>query len=501
MPEAEATNTEAKKKISKSQYTRGLQCLKSLWLYNYRRDLADEITPSKQAIFDQGHEVGALARRYFPGGVLLDEDREHTEQALARTTELIKEGVKTLYEAAFFAEGVLVRCDIVRKVGGAWHLIEVKSSTQLKEQHLPDIAIQKYIMEAAGYKVAKSFLMVINTDFVKHGPIDPREFFTLLEVTQELAEAEAEVPANLEAFFKTLSDPAREPAIKFGCHCSSPYECDFSGYCWKDVPDYSVFNLPHLKPEAKEALRDKGILDITRLPGDIRLSSAAADIVRVASTGKPIIDKKAVKAFLDGLKYPLYHLDFETINPGIPLFDGYRPYQQVTFQASLHIERKPGAVPEHYEYLAEPGTDPRRPMIDFLLDHIGAEGTPLAYNKSFETGRIREMAAFSPEHARKLEALADRFVDLMSPFRSRHVFLPAFQGSYSMKAVLPALVPDMTYAGMAVANGDDAQTAYKALLSGKLPPAEAAQLKKDLLCYCGQDTLAMVKVLDRLKVV
>ncbi|KAF0155691.1 MAG: hypothetical protein FD189_1284, partial [Elusimicrobia bacterium] len=227
------------------------------------------------------------------------------------------------------------------------------------------------------------------------------------------------------------------------------------------VPDYSVFNLPYLKPEAKEALRDKGILDITRLPRDIRLSSAAADIVRVASTGKPIIDKKAVKAFLDDLKYPLYHLDFETINPGIPLFDGYRPYQQVTFQASLHIERKPGAVPEHYEYLAEPGTDPRRPMIDFLLKHIGAEGTPLAYNKSFETGRIRELAAFSPEHARKLEALADRFVDLMSPFRSRHVFLPAFQGSYSMKAVLPALVPDMTYAGMAVANGDDAQNSRK----------------------------------------
>jgi CRISPR/Cas system-associated exonuclease Cas4 (RecB family) len=489
-----------KKNISKSQYTRGLQCLKSLWLYNYRRDLIDEITPSKQAIFDQGHEVGDLARRYFPGGVLLDEDRDHIAESITRTARLIKEGAKVLYEATFEAEGVLVRCDIIRKVGSAWHLIEVKSSTQLKEQHLPDIAIQKYVMEAAGYKISKSFLMVINTDFVKNGPIDPKEFFTLLDVTEEIAEAGGEVPANLTSFFKTLSDPDKEPAIKFGCHCSSPYACDFIGHCWKGVPGYSVFNLPYLKPEVKEDLRDRGILDITTLPPDIRLSSAAADIVKIAKTGKPIINKAAVKDFLDGLKYPLYHLDFETINPAIPLFDGYRPYQQVPFQASLHIERKPGAAPEHYEYLAEPGSDPRRPMIDFLLKHIGPDGTPLAYNKSFETSRIRELADFSPKHAKKLEELADRFMDLMAPFRSRHVFLPAFQGSYSMKAVLPALVPDMTYEGMAVANGDDAQNAYKALISGKLTPAEAEQTKKDLLAYCGQDTLAMAEVLSHLSI-
>lgn len=488
-----------KKNISKSQYTRGLQCLKSLWLYNYRRDLMDEVTPSKQAIFDQGHEVGDLARRYFPGGVLLDEDRAHIEESIARTTKLIKEGAKVLYEATFLAEDVLVRCDIIRKVGNAWHLIEVKSSTQLKEQHLPDIAIQKYVMDAAGYKVSKIFLMVINTDFVKQGPIDPREFFTLQEVTEEISDAESEVPANLKSFFETLSAPDKEPSIKFGCHCSSPYECDFSGYCWKGVPDYSVFNLPYLKPEIKEDLRDRGILDIADLPAGIKLSAVAADIVKVARTCKPIINKRAVKDFLDGLKYPLYHLDFETINPAIPLFDGYRPYQQVTFQASLHIERGPGAEPEHYEYLAEPGTDPRKPMIDFLLKHIGPEGTPLAYNKGFETGRIKELAAFEPKYAKKLEELADRFVDLMSPFRSRHVFLPEFHGSYSMKAVLPALVPEMTYEGMAVANGDDAQTAYKALLSGKLTPAAAEQIRQDLLVYCGQDTLAMVKVLKSLQ--
>lgn len=488
-----------KTQISKSQYTRGLQCLKSLWLYNYRRDLIDEITESTQAIFDQGHEVGDLARRYFPGGVLLDEDRDHIAESIARTARLIKEGAQVLYEATFSAAGVLVRCDIIRKVGKAWQLIEVKSSTQLKEQHLPDIAVQKYVMEQAGYKVSKSFLMTINTSFVKNGPIEPKEFFNLQEVTQEITQAESEVPGNLKTFFKTLSDTAKTPDIKFGCHCSDPYGCDFSGHCWKDVPGYSVFNLPYLKADIKEALRDRGLLDITKLPPDIKLSSAAADIVRIAKTGKPIINKQAVKDFLSGLKYPLYHLDFETINPAIPLFDGYRPYQQVTFQASLHIERKPGATPEHYEYLAEAGTDPRKPMIDFLLKHIGPDGTPLAYNKAFEASRIRELAAFSPKHAKKLEALAERFLDLMSPFRSRHVFLPAFQGSYSMKAVLPALVPEMTYEGMAVANGDDAQNAYKALLSGKLTPAETDQKRKDLLAYCGQDTLAMAEVLHHLR--
>ena len=487
-----------KKRISKSQYTRGLQCVKSLWLYNYRKDLREEISDSQQAIFDQGHEVGDWARKYYKGGVMLEQGVDDIAGALEETQALIKKGKKLLYEATFQAEGVLVRCDILRKVGKVWHLIEVKSSTQLKDAHLGDIAIQKYVLEAAGLKVAKAFLMIIDTSYVKDGPIDPHKLFKLQEVTEDINGAEAEVPATLKHFFKILSQDSKEPAIDIGGHCSDPYECDFCAHCWKKIPAYSIYNITRLKMEIKDELRLKGILEVKDLPEDIELCSAAADHVAVAKTGKPIIWPDEIKDFVKALKYPLYHLDFETINPAVPLYDGLRPYMQMPFQVSLHVQQKRGGPLKHLEYLADGKSDPRPDLVDFLLKNIGPTGTPLAYNAGFEKSIIKGLAGFSPRKSSKLLALAERFVDLAAPFRSRHVVLPEFYGSYSMKSVLPALVPGMTYEGMPVGNGADAQNAYKALLSGTLTPKEDSQLRKDLIAYCGQDTLAMVQLLDYL---
>ncbi len=486
----------AKKHLSKSQYTRGLQCVKSLWLYNYRKELLGEVSASTQAIFDQGHEAGDLARKYYKGGVLLKQGREDIAGALKDTQALLTGGIKLLYEATFEAEGVLVRCDILRKVGKAWHLIEVKSATQLKDQHLGDIAIQKHVVEASGLKVAKAFLMTIDTSYVRKGPIDPKKLFKLEDVTEALEEAEAEIPGNLKEFFSILSKENKEPAIEIGGRCSDPYECDFCGYCWKGIPGYSIYSLPYLKMEIKDELRRKGIVEIKDLPEDIDLRPSAADHVEVAKTGKPIILPEQIRGFVDALRYPLYHLDFETVNPAVPLYDGLRPYMQMPFQISLHIQQKPGGRLEHLEYLADGKSDPRPDIAAFLLKNIGPKGTPLAYNSSFEKSIIRGLANFFPAKAEKLNALAERFVDLAAPFRARHVLLPEFQGSYSMKAVLPALVPGMTYEGLPVGNGSDAQNAYKALLSGKLTPKEEAEVRKNLIAYCGQDTLAMVKVLD-----
>lgn len=458
----------------------------------------EEVSDGKQAIFDQGHEVGDLARKYYKGGVLLAQGREDIAGAIKETAELIKKGKTLLYEATFEAEGVLVRCDILRKVGKAWHLIEVKSATQLKDQHLGDIAIQKHVVEAAGVKIAKAFLMTIDTSYVKKGPIDPKKLFKLEDVTEAIMGAEAEVPATLKHFFKILASATKEPAIEIGGHCSDPYDCDFCAHCWKDIPEYSVYNIPYLKMEIKDELRRKGIVHVKDLPEDIELRASAADHVTVAKTGKPIIMRGEIKEFVGALEYPLYHLDFETINPAVPLYDGLSPYMHMPFQVSLHIQQKPGGPLKHIDYLADGKSDPRKDLVSFLLKNIGPEGTPLAYCAGFERSVIKKLAGFSPKQEKKLLALADRFVDLAAPFRSHHVVLPKFQGSFSMKAVLPA-VSELTYEGMAVANGTDAQNAYKALLSGKLTTEEESEVRKNLIAYCGQDTLAMVKVLDYLK--
>ena len=483
-----------KNRISKSQYTRGLQCVKSLWLYNYRKDLLEEVSDSQQAIFDQGHEVGEWARKYYKGGVMLNQGREDIAGAIKETKELIKKGKKLLYEATFQAEDVLVRCDILRKVGNAWHLIEVKSSTQLKDQHLGDIAIQKYVLEAAGIKVAKAYLMIIDTSYVKQGPIDPKQLFKMEDVTEAIQGVEAEVPATLKHFFKILSNDSKEPAIDIGGHCSDPYECDFCAYCWKDIPEYSIYNIPYLSIDIKDELRRKGIVKVKDLPKGIELRDSAADHVTVAKTGKPIIRQEPIKEFIDALEYPLYHLDFETINPAVPLYDGLTPYMHMPFQVSLHVQQKRGGPLKHLEYLADGKTDPRLDLVEFLLKNIGQSGTPLAYFAGFEKSVIKKLAGYSTRHSKKLLALAERFVDLAAPFRSHHVVLPAFRGSFSMKAVLPA-VSSLTYKGMPVGNGTDAQNAYKALLSGKLSSEEENEVRKNLIAYCGQDTLAMVKVL------
>lgn len=487
-----------KKYLSKTQYTRGLQCVKSLWLYNYRKDLQAEVSPSMQATFDQGHEVGDLARTYFKGGVLLKQGREDISGAIAETKALLDKGETLLFEATFQAENVLVRCDILRKVKGEWQLIEVKSSTELKDQHLDDIAVQKYVLEASGLKIKRAFLMVIDKEFVRNGPVDPKKFFRLIDVTEEIKDAEAAVPETLKEFFAALAKTDQEPAIAIGGHCADPYACDFQAYCWKGIPDYSAYNFGRLKPAVREDLISRGILAVKDFPDTLQLSAAQEDFVRCAKTGRPIIRKGEVKEFVGALEYPLYHLDFETLNPAIPLYDGQRPYRQFPFQASLHIEDKAGGL-KHYEYLADGTKDPRQDIVDFLLKYIGRKGTPLAYCSSFEASQIRALAAAFPGQAGALEALADRFVDLAAPFRSRHVLFPQFQGGYSIKVVLPTLVPGMTYEGMAVANGGDAQLAFASLLSGKLDKAAAARVRADLLAYCSQDTLAMVKILAWLK--
>lgn len=331
-----------KRKLSKSQYTRGLQCVKSLWLYNYRKDLREEVSEGKQAIFDEGTEVGKFARTYYKGGVLLKKGREDIPGALQETQDLLAKGETVLYEAAFQAGNVLVFCDILRKTKEGWQLIEVKGSTKLKPQYLGDIAIQKHIITAAGIKIKRAFLMNVNNEFVKKGPIDPKEFFNLEDVTEEIKEAEKDIPANLKEFFAALGKPDKEPAIGIGGHCSDPYACDFQPYCWDGVPGYSVYNFARLDAEIREKLISKGIIAVKDFPKWLDLSDAQADFVQAAKTGKPIIRPESVKEFVDSLTCPVYHLDFETVNPAIPLYDGQSPFKQTPFQVSLDVESADG---------------------------------------------------------------------------------------------------------------------------------------------------------------
>ncbi len=487
------------KTLSKSQYVRGLQCVKSLWLYNHRKDLIPETPVSKQMIFDQGKDVGVFAQTRFPGGRLIEADHFHAQEALESTRTAIESGAPAIYEAGFLYDGVLVRPDIlVRRKDNSWDMYEVKSSTEVKDEHIPDVAVQKYVLEGSGIKLHKVFLMRINNKYVRQGDIDVAQLFEAEDITKECDALQKEIKANI-AKFRNIVASDSEPMLDIGQHCYSPYECDFREYCWKHIPDYSIYDLPRISYNKIDTLKSMGIIEIKKIPADFDLNASQRLHAEVEKSGEPHIEPENIALLLKELEYPLYFLDFETINPAIPLYDGMRPYQHIVFQASLHVQDTQKSKMRHLEYLGDAVNNPHPGMVKFLTSNIGSKGSIIVYNASFEGTRLKELAEMYPKASKALLSIHGRLWDLIVPFRKGYFLHPDFHCSHSIKAVLPALVPGMTYEGMEIGEGGDAQIAYLNLMSGELSEKEAEKTRAALKKYCGQDTLAMVKLLDVLK--
>ncbi|MFA6003264.1 MAG: DUF2779 domain-containing protein [Elusimicrobiota bacterium] len=485
-------------RLSKSQYLRGRQCLKSLWLYNYRADLRTLPSPGLQRIFDQGHRIGALARARYPEGRLISAGPQHLSEALAQTAQALAEGATALFEAAFLHDGVLVRTDILLRMGDAWELIEVKGSTEVKDIYLQDLAIQRYVLAGAGLDIRKACIMHVDNEYVRQGRLDLSRLLRKEDLTAATAPLLENLPRTL-AGMRQLLDCAQVPDIAIGQQCTSPYACEFIPHCWRDIPEYSVYDLKRAHFEKINELRSRGIMRLEDIPDDFPLSEAQTMQVRVAKTNTPHIDRSGIRDCLAGLRYPLYYLDFETVALAVPPYDGLRPFQPLPFQASLHVQDDPDGPLRHLEYLAEPGPDPRPGMVEFLTRRIGPEGSLVVYNANFEGGRLAELAEYCPEQAPALLSMKARLWDLIIPFRSLLFVHPACRGSASMKAVLPALVPEMSDKGLAINNGEMAAIAYELLMSGPAAPEQKQQTLADLRIYCGQDTLGMVEVLKVLR--
>mgnify|MGYP001608237043 CR=1 FL=1 len=486
--------------LSKSQYTRGLQCVKSLFLYRHHRDLQDPITPAQQQIFDQGTEVGILARQLFPGGVLIEADHMHPEDALAATRAAIAGGAKVLYEAAAVHDGVLVRADIIVNEGGSWSLYEIKSTSEVKDVFLSDVAVQRYVLDGYGLRVGAAHLVHLNTAYVRHGALDLAALFAVVDVTMETRAALAAVPAFLSGM-KAVADGQHAPDIKIGPHCLKPYECDFKAHCWADVPAYSVWNLANAKSDKKYQLWQDGVRNLVDIQeATTKLSGPQGVQVRVAKSGQPHIDRAAIAALLSELTFPRYFLDFETISSAIPPYDGLRPFQQLPFQASIHAQDAAYDPITHHEFLADGLADPRHELIEFLVKVIRSHGTVIAYNASFEGGCLKHLAEIATaNNAARLISAEQRLWDLATPFRKAFYAHPGFKGSWSIKKTLPVCIPGMTYDGMPIADGVAAQVAYAQLMNGNPSEVDRAKIMAALKVYCRQDTLAMVRLLEHLE--
>ena len=484
-------------RLSKSRYLAGCQCLKRLYFQVHSPELAAQPGAADQAIMEQGREVGLLARQLFPGGVEVH-GSGGLDQAIQTTRELVANpNVPAIFEGAFENGGVLVRVDILhRRRDGRWRLIEVKSTTDVKEEHLDDVGIQRHVVSRSGLDLASVCLAHVNRSYVfSGGAIDSRRFFRIRSLTRRMARLLPKIAIQLRSEFCVLNMP-KAPDLATGRHCTQPITCEFFDGCNSPLPDDHIGYLPYIHSSAEEALEELGVESIRDIPDDFPLSEKQRRAATTVQTGQPWFNPELGKV-LESLRYPLYFMDLESVNPAVPRFPGMRPYDQIPFQWSLHVQRNPGADPEHYEFLATDKTDPRPEFITSLCVALGENGSIVVYS-GFESQRLAELAAGFPEFAEWINRIQSRVWDLLPVVRN-DVYHPAFAGSYSIKNVLPALVPGMTYDGMEVADGTDAGLAWEALVRGELDQAERDRIRKALLDYCCQDTLALVRLVEMLR--
>ena len=483
-------------KLSKSKFMTGRQCLKRLHMSIHAPELAAQPVESDQAIIEQGREVGLLARQMFPGGVAVES--KSREEAIRATQELIaNRDAPAIFEGAFESQNVFVRVDILhRRQDQRWRLIEVKSTTDIKEHHVDDVAIQHRVVTRSGVDLAASCLAHVSRDYVyEGGPIDASRFFRIRNLTRQVERLQPELTVQLRSEFRVLA-MTEAPNIPAGRQCSDPFTCEFFDHCNPPIPDDHILRLPRIHASTVAKLVALGVQSIHEIPENYPLTGRLRRACTSVQMGEPWYGPE-LKDELGKLKYPIYFADFETINPCIPRFPGMRPYDQLPFQWSVHLQR-PGAMPEHFEFLATDTSDPRPAFISTLCDVLGDRGSIVVYSKQFESQRLLDLASWLPEFSGRITKIQRRLWDLL-PIVREHVYHPAFGGSYSLKSVLPALVPEMTYEGMEVADGQAAGVVWEMLIRGGVDWDRKDTMTKALLKYCGQDTLGLLEIVEALR--
>ena len=477
--------------LSKSRFTSGLQCHKQLWWRVHEPD-APELVPdeAQQAIFDQGTRVGEVAREHVPGGVLIDRPYNDYEGRLADTQRAIEAGAQVLYEASFVGDSIFVAVDILVREPGGWRVIEVKSSTRVKEEHLPDAAIQVHALRRAGLRVIAAEVMVLNRACTYP---DLSDLFVRSDVTAQVEALLEDFPAEVGAQLAMMNGPL--PDVAIGPHCDQPYGCPFKARCWPAMPDHHVSTLYRAQAGALEA---QGYRTIHDLPDGLGLNPQAERQRRAVQAGRLLVEGDLAGA-LARFEGPLAFLDFETVQFAIPIWDGCHPYDQIPAQFSCHRERPDGGL-DHFECLPETPGDPRLEIACRVLEACKGARTVVAYNAGFEKGCLAILGAAVLTLEPLLQSVIDRLADPLRVVRD-HVYHPDFGGSFGLKSVLPALVPDLGYDDLEIAEGMTASRELAQLVVGEpaLSPEERATRREALMRYCERDTLARVRVVARLR--
>lgn len=476
--------------LSKTRIQYHRQCPRRLWLHAYRPTLA-EIDPDMQMRFDIGNRVGELARTFYPDGVLID--AADTAQQLADTAQAFAGPPRPIFEATFVADGVLVRTDLLLPDSGGYRMVEVKSATEVKPGYLDDAAIQAWVARQAGVPVTRVEVAVIDKTFTYKGDGNYAGLLKHVDVTVSTRGTEALIPGWIEFARDTLAD--KEPLIDVGDQCETPNRCPFFSSCApkraaRSDAYYPVEILPWADKLAID-LRLEGYDDMREVPVYRLKNPIHQRIQRVCASGRFELSPEA-KEVIEPLPYPRHYLDFETINPAVPIWPDTLPYQQIPFQWSCHVETRKGVI-EHKAFLAAGAEDPRRAFAESLVEALGRTGTIFVYNAGTERSHMRHLALCFPDLAPSLNASIARIVDLM-PIARHNYYHPEMLGSWSIKDILPTITPELAYVDLDVGSGTQAQRVFMEQMDPALPDSPRSELRESLLRYCERDTLALVKV-------
>ena len=485
--------------LSKSRYCSGVQCPKMLWLRENKPEAYDA-SCMNQSVLDSGLEVGDLAMGLFGDFVEVPYDKPG-EMAKA-TIPLMEQKVPVIAEASFSYDGLFCSVDILKRLGDKEVAVyEVKSSTGVSDIYRQDAAFQYYILQSLGYTVVSCNIVHINNQYIRHGELDIHQLFTIVDITEDAKNLQSTVRDNI-AHIRSYMEQETEPSDDIGMHCFEPYSCGCWAYCSRHLPKPSVFDVGGFGPKKAFPYYYSGIVSFEDLEKSGKLTARQhMQIEHEISACPPRIDVKNIREYLKRFSYPLYFFDFESYQPAIPPFDNIAPFKQVVFQYSLdYIEYEGGPI-HHRDFLAYPGEDPRRALALQMCQDIPRDVCIVTYNMSFEQTQIKGLAALYPDLQEHLMNIHDHIVDLEEPFAKRWYYCKEMQGRSSIKLVLPALFPDdpeLDYHNLdGIHHGGEASAAFKEM--AKMDPEQLETTRKQLLKYCGLDTFAMIKVLEKLK--
>lgn len=483
--------------LSKSKIIAFRQCPKRLWLEVKNPELS-QVSAGTVASLNVGNTVGEIAQVIYDPekvGTLIDIKKEGFGQALARSQTLVNSDVP-IFEAGFSANGVLAFADVMlpTKINGKrfWDMVEVKSSTSVKDYYRDDIAIQSYVAQAAGFALNTVSLAHIDSSWVYQGDLQYEGLLKENDLTEEALSRHDEVKSWVSQAQQVLASD--EPDIEVGDQCNKPFECGFYTYCTRDFikPEHPVTWLPLIRAKKVKALAERGIHELCDVP-DSELNSKQLRVKSHTLSKQEFFDQQATQRVLSKFPLPGYFLDFETIMFAVPIWKGTRPYQQIPFQFSLHVLNQ-GFELSHSEFLDLSGNDPSELFAKALISSCGNVGPVFVYNAGFENARIRELAIRFPAISNDLLAITERVVDLL-PIARDYYYHPSQQGSWSIKKVLPALVPELNYANLeGVQDGGMAMSAFLEAIQPLTTNRRKSEIEQQLLEYCKLDTFAMVKL-------